>query len=174
MTEIEYEVREQDLLAFSKHRLKDSESLKKSLRRHEAMVPGVLAIFSMFLWLYYQDTLSAIYAGVTAVAWGILTPQFIKWQTLRSIKKMYSDEERAAIVGSYKLRVAADALVEIGKEGETKLPWSQVLRIEMTWRYAFIFVGLDTALIVPRKTITSGDIHEFIKDADARIEQAGG
>lgn len=172
MTEIEYEVREQDLLAFNDHQLQNSESLQKSLRRHQGFVPGLLAVISMFLWFYYQDTLSAIYAGVTAVAWGLLTPLFLKWQLRQQIRKLYTEEEKACILGNYTLRSDKDALVEVSKAGESRVPWGDILRIEMTKRYAFIFVGLDSALIVPRATLKSGNLHEFVKDADARIEQA--
>jgi hypothetical protein len=172
MTEIEYEVREQDLLAFNDHQLQNSESLQKSLRRHQGFVPGLLSVIALFLWFYYQDTLSAIYVGVTAVAWGLLTPLFLKWQLRRQIRKMYTEEEKACILGAYKLRSEEDALVEVSREGESRVKWSDILRVEVTRRYAFIFVTLDTALIVPRRTVKSGNLHEFIKEADARIEQA--
>lgn len=172
MTEIEYEVREQDLLAFNDHQLKNSEGLQKSLRRHQGFVPGLLAVIAMFLWFYYQDTLSAIYVGITAVAWGLLSPLFLKWQMRNQIRKMYTEEEKACILGNYKLRSEASALVEVSKSGESRVSWADILRVEVTKRYAFIFVTMDTALIVPRDTVKSGDLHEFVKDADIRIEQA--
>jgi hypothetical protein len=31
---------------------------------------------------------------------------------------------------------------------------------------------MDTALIVPRSTVKAGDLHEFVKEVDKRIEQA--
>ncbi|BBL74765.1 YcxB family protein [Methylomagnum ishizawai] len=172
MTEIEYEVREQDLLAFNDHQLKNSQGLQKVLRRHQGIVPGVLAVLSMFLWFYYQDTLSAIYVAVTAVAWGLLTPVFLKWQMRQRIRKMYSDADMAAVLGKYKLRSEQDALVEVSRVGESRVSWADILRIDVIKGYVFIFVTLDTALIVPYATVKTGDLREFLKDADARLEQA--
>jgi hypothetical protein len=50
--------------------------------------------------------------------------------------------------------------------------WADILRVETTKQYAFVFVTIDSALIVPRATVKSGDLHEFVKEADQRIEQA--
>lgn len=171
MAEIEYEIREQDLIAFNEHQLQSSKDLQKILRRHQATIPGILVLVALFLWFYYQDTLSAIYAGITAGAWGVLAPLYIKWNSRRQVLQMYTDEVKAAILGTYKLRIEPDALVEIGRGGESRLRWEDVLRVETTKRYAFIFVTIDSALIIPRATVKSGDLHEFVKEADQRIEQ---
>jgi hypothetical protein len=172
MSEIEYEVREQDLIAFNEHQLQSSEGLQKILRRHQGTVPGILVLIALFLWFYYQDTLSAMYVGATAAAWGVLAPLYIKWSARRQIRKMYSEQEKAGILGAYKLRVEPNALVEISQQGESRVKWADILRIEATKRYAFVFVGLDTALIIPRATVKTGNVREFLKDADKCIEQA--
>lgn len=172
MAEIEYELREQDLLAFSNHQLSSSEKVQKTLRRHQAVIPGIITVISFFLWLYYQDTLSAIYVGLLAVGWGLGGPWFLKWQTQRQLKKLYTDDIKEQVLGTYKLRVEPKALVEIGRSGESRINWGDVLRVEVTHKHAFIFVGLDTALIIPRATLKTGDLHEFIKEADTLIEKA--
>lgn len=172
MSEIEYEVREQDLLAFNDHQLQSSEKLRKTMRRHQGTIPGILMLIALFMWFYYQDTLSAMYVGMTGAAWGLLTPLYLKWNARRQIKRMFTEEEKACIVGSYKLRVDKNALVEVSREGESQVKWGDILRVEATKQYAFIFVTIDSALIVPRATVKAGDLHEFIKEVDQRIEAA--
>lgn len=172
MAEIEYELREQDLLAFNDHQLRDSEKVQKTLRRHQAVIPGIITIISFFLWLYYQDTLSAIYVGLLAVGWGLAGPWFLKWQTRRQVKKLYTDEVKEQVLGTYKLRIEPKALIEVGRNGESRIDWGDVLRVEATKQHAFIFVGLDTALIIPKSTVKSGNLVEFVKEADALIEKA--
>lgn len=172
MSEIEYEVREQDLFAFNDHQLQNSEQLRKTMRRHQGTVPGILMVIALVLWFYYQDTLSSMYVGITGVAWGFLTPLYLKWSARRQIQSMFTAEEKACIVGNYKLRVEKNALVEVSREGESKVKWGDILRVEVTKQYAFIFVTLDSALIVPRATVKSGDLHEFVKEVDQRIEAA--
>lgn len=172
MTEIEYEVREQDLIAFNEHQLQYSESLQKKLRRHQSILPGVIVVIAMILFFYFKDIPSAIYVALIALAWGLGVPLFLKWSMRKQIRKMYSEEEKACILGRYTLKVDRDELVEINASGESKLPWADVLRVESTKKYAFVFVSIDTALIIPRATLTKGNLHEFVKQADERIEQA--
>lgn len=173
MTEIEYEVREQDLIAFNEHQLENMQRLQKTLRRHQAVLPGVIALLAVALFAFWKDTLAALYTMLLAIAWGGGIPLYLKWNLRQQIRKMYSDEDRARILGKYCLRADPDALVEMSPAGESKVPWSDVLRVEWTKKHAFIFVGLDTALIVPRATVSKGNLHEFIKATDERVEQAG-
>jgi hypothetical protein len=172
MVEIEYELREQDLIAFNEHQLKNSKALQKTLRRHQATIPGILVLIALFLWFYYQDTLSAIYAGITAGVWGVLAPLYIKWNSRRQVRAMYTDEVKASVLGTYKLRIEPDALVEIGREGESRVKWADILRVETSKHYAFVFVTLDSALIIPMAAVKSGDLKEFVKEAEQRIEKA--
>ncbi|CAL1240089.1 YcxB family protein [Candidatus Methylocalor cossyra] len=172
MAEIEYEVREQDLIAYGEHQMRDSEALQKLLRRHQGMIPGLMGVFALFLWFYYQDSLSAIYVGLLALAWGFLAPLFVRWQMRQQIRKTYSDEEKAQVLGRYTLRSEPEALVEISRAGESRIRWGDILRVEVTKRYAFIFVAIDAALIIPRATVKAGDLHEFVKEVDRLIEKA--
>jgi hypothetical protein len=171
MTEIEYEVREQDLIAFNEHQLKSSASLQKSMRRHQTLIPGLLGVIALFLWFYYQDTLSFMYVGVLAVAWALFTPLYFRWSLRRQIRRLYTEEEKTSILGANTLRVEPKALVEINRNGESRVNWDEVLRIETTRRYAFLFVTLDSALIIPRATLKRGNLHEFVKEVDQKIEQ---
>lgn len=173
MTEIEYEVREQDLIAFNEHQLAGSERLQKTMRRHQAIMPGVIVTISLFLFFYFQDVLTAAYVGIIAVGWGLGVPAVLRWSWRKQIRKMYSEEEKACAIGRYTLRIDRDALVEVNANGESKIAWSEVLRVEVTKKYAFVFITLDSALIIPRVTISRGDLHEFVKTADERIEKAG-
>ena len=172
MTEIHYELREQDLLAFNDHQLKKAEPLQKVLSRHQATLPGFMILIALFVWFYYQDTLTAGWIAITAAVWGVGAPFFLRWRTRRRIASMYTDDDKARILGDYTLRIEPKELVEISKSGESRIPWSDVLRIEAAKNYAFIFVALDSALIIPRKSVKEGDILEFFKAAEERIEKA--
>jgi len=172
MTEIEYEVREQDLIAFNEHQLEGSERLQKTMRRHQAVMPAIIVAICLFIFFYYRDVLAATYVGILAVAWGFGAPAFLKWSWRRQIKQLYSEEEKACVLGRYSMRIERDALVEVNANGESKIPWNEVLRVEVSKKYAFIFISLDSALIIPRATVSRGDLHEFVKKADERIEKA--
>ncbi len=173
MSEIEYEVREKDLIAFNEHLLQNSERIQKTMRRHQAIVPGSIAVIGLMLFFYFKDIPSAIYVILISAGWGMGVPMFLKWSMRKQLRQMYSEEEKASLLGRYTLRADKDALVEIAANGESKLSWKKVLRIEVEKKHIFIFITLDTALIIPRDAIISGSLHEFVKEADERIEQAG-
>lgn len=172
MTEISYEVRERDLIAFNEHLAEESEDLRKQFRRHQAQVPGFMVLVSLLLWFYYKDSLSAMYVGVIALAWGFGVPAYMRWSLRRQIRSLYSLEDKQSVLGRFSLRVDPQALVEINASGESTTPWSDVLRIEATKKYAFVFVGPRAALIIPRATVSKGDLHDFVRAADERIAQA--
>jgi hypothetical protein len=174
MTEIQYEVREKDLIAFNEHLLANSERIQKTIRRHQAIIPGVIAAIALLLFFYFKDIPSAIFVILIAMGWGLGVPLYLKWDMRKQLREMYSEEEKTCIIGQYTLRAEKDNLVEVSANGESKLRWKNVLRIEVEKKYVFVFVSLDAALIIPRDTLAKGSsLHEFVKTVDERIEQAG-
>lgn len=175
MTEISYEVREKDLIAFNEHLLTNNERIQKVIRRHQALIPAIISVVALILFFYFKDIPSSIYAVLLSMAWGLGVPYFLKWNMRKQLRNMYSETEKANILGNYTLKAEPGGLVEIGANGETnKLSWKKVLRIEVEKKYIFIFVSLSSALIVPRDTITKdSNLHEFVKAADEGIEKAG-
>jgi hypothetical protein len=168
MLQIEYELREQDLTAFTEHQLQDKENFQKILRRHQIIIPAILAFLALLAWIYYASPLNAAYIALIAISWHYLSPMLIKYNLRRKILKLYSETDKRQLIGKYKLRLEPHALVEIRGTQETRIPWQDVLRIEVTKRYVFIYLDVDMALIIPRKTL-KGDIHKFLQIADKRI-----
>lgn len=171
MTEIEYEVRESDLIAFNDNQLQSTNVMKRSITRNQAQIPGAIMCIALFYWFYYQDVISTFYIAAIGIAWGFLSPTYIRWSVLRRIQRKYSDEDRKKILGSYKLREEARGLVEITPSKETTVDWSEVLRVELTKKHAFIFVDINEALILPKKTVQKGDFDKFIDKVYERIEK---
>ncbi len=171
MLEIEYELREQDLTAFTEHQLQDKEHYQKILRRHQITFPAILALLALLVWFYYANILGAIYIGMIAVLWHYLSPIFIKYNIRHKTLKLYSEADKQQLIGKYKLRLEPQALTEIRGKQETRIPWRDVVRIEAAKRYVFIYLDVDMALIIPRKA-ARGDIHKFIQIADKRISSA--
>lgn len=173
MTEIEYELREEDLIAFNEFQIGKSEAIQKRMKRHQVLLPGLLAIVALVVWLYFQDSLAFMYISVLSLFWAATSFVYFRWSTRRQIRNLYTEEEKLNLFGPNRLRIEPAKLVEINRNGESDITWDEVLRIETTRKYAFIFISLDSALIIPRATVKQGDLHEFVKEADQKIEQAG-
>ncbi|QFY42461.1 YcxB family protein [Candidatus Methylospira mobilis] len=172
MSEIEYEVREQDLVAFNEYQLNGSSAVKKILRMHRATVPALIVITALSIYFYYKDLASALYVGGAGLIWAIAVPYYFRWSWRKQIQGRFTAEMKAVVCGATTLRITPEGLVELRGGVQSKLPWRELLRIELTPRYAFIFTDVDSAVIVPRETLTRGDLQQFVRSADAYIEKA--
>jgi len=178
MTEIHYEVREKDLIAFNEHLLASNERVQKVINRHQALVPAIIGVIALILFFVLKDIPSAIYAILLSMAWGLGVPFFLKLSMRKQIRQSYTEAEKANLQGRYILHTDGDGLVEVNAEGESsKVSWKNVLRTEVEKKYVFIFVAINsgnTALIIPRDTLAKGDnLHEFVKAVDEYIEKQG-
>jgi len=171
MLEIEYDLRETDLTAFTEHQLHDKEDFQKILRRHQLTFPALLALIAAFVGFYYANLPGAMYIAVIAILWHYFTPISIKYGIRRRTLKLYSTEDKANLMGHYKLRVEPQVLACIRGKKEQSIPWREILRIEATKRYVFIYLDMDMAMIIPRKTV-KGDLHKFLEIVDKRISEA--
>jgi hypothetical protein len=172
MSEIKYTLRENDLLFFNNHQFLQTQTAKKAMRRHQATIPAFIGLIVLFVWFYYQDTLTAMWLGVAGVVWGFGAPWMIRWNANKRAMLLYKPEELKRILGTYTLRVEPDHLIEVSDAGESRIAWKDVLRIEPAKNYAFIFVTVDSAIIIPRKSVIDGDLLAFYKEVETHIEQA--
>ncbi len=171
MLEIEYELREQDLTAFTEHQMQDKEHYQKTLRRHQVVLPAIMALLAFFVWFFFGNTLAAIYIGLIAIAWHYISPLVIKWNIRRQTLGLYSEEDKKNALGKFKLVVEPHHLLQIKDGDETRIPWKDIMSVESTKRYSFIYLDTNLALVVPKKTV-NGDLNKFLSLADKRIKAA--
>lgn len=172
MVELQYKLRERDLIAFSEHDVRDDSDLQKQVRRHSTTIPGILCATALFYWFYFEDVVTALYVGVVGVVWGFLAPLYFRKDFRRKIIKQFSDEDLQRILGEYKLKIEKKALVEISPQGESRILWKDILRLELTKKYGFIYLDAHEALIVPLDKMSHDKIVEFADLVDERIEES--
>lgn len=172
MFEIQYSLQERDLIAFSEHEVKDNSPLRKQTKRQSTTIPGILCTIALVMWFYFEDVLSALIVGVAGVVWGLVTPLYFNRDFRRKVRAQFSDEDLNRILGNYKLRIEKKALVEISPQGESRILWKDILRMELTKKYAFIYLDAHEALIVPLEKLSREQINEFADLVDQRIEES--
>jgi hypothetical protein len=77
MLEIEYEFGDRDLVHYNELQIDQSEDLQKKLKRNRLIFPGILALFGLFLWNYYDDYRTAIYIVFSAKALGSILKVYL-------------------------------------------------------------------------------------------------
>lgn len=173
MLEIEYEFREKDLIHYNEKQFDNTPDVQKRFRQNRVIVPGVITIIGLFYWSFYGDKISALYVILLGVAWAFISPLVLRWDLRRQVLINYTDKEKLAMFGQYKLTIEPKALVEKSPSGKHRMEWKDLLRVEQDEQYAYIYVDVGTALIIPRETVTKGNLDEFIKQANDLIERLG-
>ena len=172
MTELQYALREDDLIAFNEHQMRASGKMKQVMHKHMFLVPSIfLFLGAMLAWLY-QNYSGALYIAGAGLLWAICLPFAVKWDLKRKFRNMYTDDQKKQILGLMKLRIQPKVLQEITDSKKIDMIWKDILRVELIAKYAFIFVETDEAIIIPKETITEGNFDQFVLDAAQHIEQA--
>ncbi|WAR44740.1 YcxB family protein [Methylomonas rapida] len=173
MFEIEYEFREQDLVHFNELRLKNNPEMQKKIRQNRMLVPGVMLVFGLFYYVYYQEMMTTAYITLLAIGWGIASPFIMKIDMRRQFFNKYTEAEKKAMFGIHHLKIEPEYLLEKSPGGKHKTPWGDMLRVERHKDYIYIYIDFDAAIVIPRETIKSGDLKAFAKQAEQMIDRLG-
>ncbi|MCK4493463.1 MAG: YcxB family protein [Methylococcales bacterium] len=172
MFEIEYELREDDLTEFNEMRLKDNETIQAALRKNRLFVPAVMLFIAMFYYMYYNDLTTSLYVTVIAVGWGLVSPYIIKMDMRRQILEGYGEDERKEILGTHKLVITQEHLLNKTPGGNKhKYLWEEMVRVEYAKQAVYIYVDLDSAIIIPVERMASGNLEKFSEQAEKMIER---
>ena len=172
MNELEYVVREKDLILFNESQYVDSPGVKIALRRHQVMFPAMISLMALFMWFYYQTALVSIGIMGVAILWSLVSPWTIRQGLRRQTRRLYSEEDKKKILGVNRLCAERKVLIEASQDGETTIDWGSILRVVKTKKHAFIYTDVDAALIVPRDTVTKGDFDQFVQIVEKRMEES--
>jgi len=175
MLEIEYEFREEDLIHFNEIQFMRSEDIQNNIRKNRLIVPGILALIGFFYYLYYQDMMSAGYVMIIAILWALLSPKIMMLDLRRQILNNYTNKEKVNMFGTYTLTIdPADPkyLFEKSPSGKHKMAWDELVRVEYGKRYVYIYISLNTALVIPVETVKKGNLEQFAAQAEKMIELA--
>ncbi|PKM11363.1 MAG: hypothetical protein CVV13_09570 [Gammaproteobacteria bacterium HGW-Gammaproteobacteria-3] len=174
MFEIEYEFREEDLIHFNEIEFMRSDEIQKSIRKNRLIVPGMLALIGAFYYFYYHNFMSAGYAIGIALLWSLLSPKIIMLDLRRQILNNYTPKEKINLFGAYTLTIEPQFLLEKSPSGKNKMAWSELVRVEREGkRYVYIYISLNTALVIPVETVKKGNLDEFVGQAEKMIERLG-
>lgn len=171
MYEIEYDLAEDDLIHFNEqHFLKTDAGIKK-LRFTQFIVPGILAFIGIVYGVFLRNEYAGLFTVVFAVIVAFSAPYLIKWDMRRQVMKHYTDEEKTNILGHYKFKIEPKELMEYSPSGENAMPWGELLRVEYSKRYVYIYIDIGMALIIPVDKMTSGDLKQFAEQANKLIDR---
>ncbi len=174
MFEIEYEFREEDLIHFNEIQFMRNEEIQHNIRKNRWIVPGIMILIGSFYYFYYGDMQSAGYILVIAMLWALLSPKIMMLDLRRQILKNYTAKEKILMFGTYTLSIDPsnpNYLLEKSPSGKNKMAWGDLVRVEYGKRYVYIYINLNTALVIPVETVKKGNLEQFAEQADKMIER---
>lgn len=174
MLEIEYEFLEEDLINFNEAQFLKSKEIQDNIRRNRWILPAIMLLIGAFYLYYYGDKTSTAYIAVIAVLWAWLSPKIILYDLRRQVMGKYTPVEKKNMFGIYKLTIDPanpSFLFENSPSGKNKMSWSELVRVEYGKRYVYIFITLDTALVIPVDRVKKGDLEKFAEQAEKMIER---
>lgn len=174
MLEIEYEFLEEDLVNFNEAQFLKSKDIKDNINKNRWILPAIMLMIGAFYLYYYGDKMSTLYIAAIALLWALLSPKIMLYDLRRQIIGKYTPAEKKNMFGMYSLTIDPanpSFLFEKSPSGKHKMPWAELMRVEYGKRYVFIFITLDTALVIPVDRVKKGDLQKFAEQAEKMIER---
>ena len=174
MFEVEYEFGEEDLIHFNELQFMRNEEIQYNIKKNRWVVPGVMGIIGGFYYFYYGDINSSGYILVIAALWAILSPKIMLLDLRRQILKSYTAKEKLNMFGTYTLTIDPtnpNYLLEKSPSGKNKMAWADLVRVEYGKRYVYIYISLNTALVIPVDKVKQGNLEQFAEQAEKMIER---
>ena len=91
----------------------------------------------------------------------------------RQFFNQYTEAEKKAMFGVHNLKIEPEFLQEKSPGGKHQTPWKEMLRVEKHKEYVFIYVDIAAAIVIPRETVSKGDLKAFTKQAESLIDRLG-
>lgn len=174
MLEIEYEFLEEDLVHFNEAQYLKSKEIQDNIIKNRWLLPAIMLLIGAFYLYYYGDKVSTAYIAAIAVLWAVMSPKIMLYDLRRQITGQYTPAEKKNMFGTYTLSIDPANprfLLEKSPSGKHKMSWSELVRVEYGKRYVYIFITLNTALVIPVDRMKRGDLEKFAEQVEKMIER---
>jgi len=169
--EIEYELREADIIAFTQYRLRHGHGKRNPVLVRRLAYLGGFTIMAFGSWLLLHDIILLISFLALAIISFVLYPTYFDWLIRRKVTNTYRDPKNSATLAPRILSANSEGLVEKSGMGEIKVKWEVIDDLELTPTHAFISIQNVPSIVVPKDRISSGDFQSFVNACHEKIKR---
>lgn len=157
--EIQYELTEEDVVAFNLYHVKNSKVGKNSLQWQRYISPLIFLLFAYFLSVFTDMARGPLFATftVTAIAWVIVYPKYFYFHITRQVRKMLKEGKNEGLVGKHFMKMNKSGMTDTTSTGETNGQWAGVKSIIEDANYFYIYTSTVSAYILPKRDLYSAD-----------------
>jgi YcxB-like protein len=167
---LRYNVSIDDIVAFNTYHCDHS----PTIRRQKIFVAGTIDALVILAGAFYaksnDEPAILAFAGLFAVIFTVLYWVLFRRCLARSANRLISEGSTKGVVGPHELEITDSDLIERTEVNESKHSWRGLHRVVDTPEYLFIYVTALMAHVVPKQSVTAGDIDAFLQKANTQWE----
>src|SRR5579862_331070 len=123
--EVDYELTEEDYIAFNTYHMAHSPTIQKTRRRSLLMPVLAYMVVGTMLSVIGSDASGLVIFGIGSVIWLLMAPKYWQWTIRQRMQKMLREGQNRGL-GPCKLAISPAGLHVAGPQGESNLKWSAV------------------------------------------------
>jgi hypothetical protein len=157
--ELKYNLTENDYLNFNIYHMKNSKSANKALTIQRIFTPITLLLFGYVLTLISDIPLviSLPIFLLSGVLWYIFFPKYFYSHVVKQVRKMTREGRNDDLLGEHTLHISDEGLVDVTKNGETKVTWSGIKDFKEDQHSLYLYNSAVSAYILPKRDISNID-----------------
>ncbi len=150
---IDFTLTQEDYIAYNIHHIENSPSLKRALNIQRY---GLALIFLIFPFIIaamtsISLTLWLLVYGTIFVVWIRFYPKYYMNSTRKRIIRLIQEGNSASLLGDRSVILTDEAVEEISPQGESRVTWGSIERIDETDEYIYIYTSPVNAYLVPTR-----------------------
>ena len=169
MLSVEFELTEEDLLAFNRYHNAHSRTVKE-IRRKAYLMLLLLAVLLGLLILINPETWS--FAGTVGLAFILVVavlmalPSFRRGQVNRMARRLWAEGGNQALLERQTMSITAEGITKDSPNVRSLIRWPGVGKIVTTDAHAFFYFSALSAYVVPRRAFPDdADFENFVAAA---------
>ena len=124
-------------------------------------------------WLYPSTAFALLIVAIIGMfAASQISPRRIQRNSGRQAVKMYSTPANAGLFGPRTLEINEDGVLSISANGTSLYKWEAFQVITKNETHAFLMVGTVMALVIPKDSVSEGNLDAFVVEAQRLHQQA--
>jgi hypothetical protein len=167
--QLEYEVTDGDMLAFTEYHMANSPSYLRTQREWQFGVAGiVLVAVSIAAWVK-GSTFLLLVGILFAAIWIATWPREFRKMGLKQAKRILAEGSNRSLLGPQRLEIRDDGLRCVAAAGESLLRWPAIDRIASTTEHTFVYVAAAQAFAIPKLRVLVGHYDTFVAELARRV-----
>jgi hypothetical protein len=170
---LQYELYEDDIVAFNMYHLNHSALVKKRILTSRIMVPVIYILVGIMLTLMLESIYYVIFFTASSLLWVIFYRRYYMFFARRNVQKTLKEGKTRGMTGRQELIIEKNRVIEITDTFKGEYTGKFLQEICSDDNYFYLYLDAVKALVVPKNALDSNSIDEklFIESLKFFVEK---